>query len=68
MNEDLSQPHVHDYVKSVSKPIINNGVCVVCGDKTQVRFNIRFKGTPICESCANAITMQQVYDFVHRDR
>lgn len=33
--------------------------CKVCGDKTEVVFNIDFKATPICESCATAIFLQQ---------
>ena len=41
--------------------------CRVCGYKTSVVFNIRFKATPICESCANAITMQQVSDLIRQN-
>ena len=33
--------------------------CKVCGDKTEVVFNIDFKATPICEGCASAIFLQQ---------
>jgi len=33
--------------------------CKVCGDKTEVVFNIDFKATPICEGCATAIFLQQ---------
>jgi beta-glucanase (GH16 family) len=33
--------------------------CKVCGDKTEVVFNIDFKATPICENCATAIFLQQ---------
>jgi len=41
--------------------------CKVCGEKTQVIFNINFKATPICESCARAITMQQVTDMCSKN-
>lgn len=33
--------------------------CKVCGKKTEVVFNINFKATPICESCATSIFLQQ---------
>lgn len=33
--------------------------CKVCGNKTEVVFNIGFKATPICEGCATAIFLQQ---------
>ena len=33
--------------------------CKVCGEKTEVVFNINFKATPICESCATSIFLQQ---------
>jgi hypothetical protein len=33
--------------------------CKVCGDKTKNGFNIDLKRTPICESCANSIMLQQ---------
>ena len=33
--------------------------CKVCGDKTEVVFNIDFKALPICEECATAIFLQQ---------
>lgn len=41
--------------------------CVVCGDVTAVVFNIKFKRTPICESCASTIALQQVTDLVSRN-
>lgn len=34
--------------------------CKLCGTRTNNGFNINFKLTPVCESCATAITMQQV--------
>lgn len=33
--------------------------CKVCGDPTDVSFNIGFKKTPICENCAISIFLQQ---------
>ena len=33
--------------------------CKVCGEKTNVVFNIDFTATPICEGCATAIFLQQ---------
>jgi protein-arginine kinase activator protein McsA len=33
--------------------------CKVCGNKTEVVFNIDFKAKPICEGCATAIFLQQ---------
>lgn len=38
--------------------------CKVCGDKTEVVFNIDFKATPICEGCANVIFLQQAQWYV----
>ena len=34
--------------------------CKVCSKITLNGFNIDFKLVPICEDCANAITIQQV--------
>ena len=42
-------------------------ICRVCGEETPWVFNIKFKATPICESCANAITLQQVTDLVRQN-
>ena len=33
--------------------------CKVCDKETEVVFNINFKATPICESCATNIFAQQ---------
>lgn len=33
--------------------------CKVCGDETEVIFNIKFKAVNICESCARSIFIQQ---------
>lgn len=37
--------------------------CKVCGEKTEVIFNINFKATPICESCATSIFLQQAQQY-----
>lgn len=42
--------------------------CTICGDETNVAFNIKFRLTPICEACANAITSQQVADLIAKNR
>ncbi len=34
--------------------------CKVCGEDTPNVFNIKLSATPICESCADSITYQQV--------
>jgi hypothetical protein len=34
--------------------------CLICHKETENVFNINLTQKPICESCANAITMQQV--------
>ncbi len=34
--------------------------CKICGSETVVVFNIKLAATPICESCARAITGQQI--------
>lgn len=44
----------------------NDLLCVVCGNKTNVIFNIKFKAVHICESCANTITAQHITDLVSR--
>jgi len=41
--------------------------CKVCGGLAVNRFNIDFDLVPVCEQCANAITMQQVEWLVGRD-
>jgi len=33
--------------------------CKLCEEETEVVFNINFKATPICESCASRIFLQQ---------
>lgn len=42
--------------------------CVVCGDKTQVVFNINFKATHICEDCATKIFIQQAVWYATGDK
>lgn len=34
--------------------------CKICGEETNVRFNIDFDAVYICEGCAVAITTQQM--------
>ena len=34
--------------------------CKVCGERTDVVFNIALKAVSVCEGCAWAITCQQV--------
>lgn len=41
--------------------------CKVCGQKTEIVFNIQFKATPICESCAVSICLQQVVWYSKQD-
>ena len=42
--------------------------CKVCGEKTDVIFNIDFKKTPICEECATAIFLQQAKWYAEQQR
>jgi hypothetical protein len=41
--------------------------CKICGEETDVIFNIDFVATPICEFCARAITIQQVAWYVDKE-
>jgi hypothetical protein len=41
--------------------------CRVCDGPTSVVFNIGMRATPVCEGCANAITLQQVQDLVKQN-
>lgn len=41
-------------------------ICKVCGNPAEAYFNISFKAVPICEGCANQITMQQVKDLIFK--
>jgi len=38
--------------------------CVVCGSLTKTVFNIQLMAIPVCETCANTITLQQVQHLV----
>lgn len=38
--------------------------CRLCGDPTEVVFNIRLHRVPVCERCACSITMQQATDVM----
>ena len=42
--------------------------CKVCGEKTDVNFNIDLKKTPICEECATAIFLQQANWYAEQQR
>ena len=40
-------------------------ICKVCDQSVScAMFNIEFKPVPICESCANSITLQQIQDLI----
>lgn len=41
--------------------------CKVCGDRTNSIFNINFKATPICESCAKRIFLQQAVWYTQQN-
>lgn len=42
--------------------------CKVCAKQTPVVFNINFKAVPVCESCANQITLQQVQNLTSKNK
>jgi len=47
------------------------GTCKLCGKTKNIAlFNIEFKPVPICEWCANGITMQHMEDLIkkHADK
>lgn len=52
-------------VQSRHKPPTILKPCVICDYQTKNRFNINFNSMPICEECANAITIQQVTGLIH---
>jgi len=37
--------------------------CRLCGEQTNVVFNINFTAVPICDECALAITKQEVVSW-----
>jgi len=42
--------------------------CTICKKPTQWIYNIGFKPVPICEDCADSITMQNVsYTFTNKN-
>jgi len=45
--------HVHD-------PEIELESCTICGQLTPNVFGINFKAIPVCETCADSISLQQV--------
>ena len=44
-----------------------NKSCVVCGEKTEIIFNINYDPVAICERCANQITAQHVKDLIDKN-
>lgn len=41
------------------------GACKVCGEPTNVIFNINLRALPICEDCATNIFLQQASWYAH---
>lgn len=39
-------------------------LCSICSKEAKADFNIELKRTPICESCANSITWQQMESLI----
>lgn len=39
-------------------------VCKICGEPTNVAFNISLDATPICEDCARRIFIQQAMWYI----
>jgi len=39
--------------------------CRICGEGTNIDFNIDFKPVAICENCAGAITKQNVISLIN---
>jgi hypothetical protein len=49
-----------DYIlKQFEEKQPNKTKCKLCNSKTETVFNINFKPTRICESCAKAVFLQQ---------
>ena len=47
----------------------NQKKCKLCGDPTDVGFNIKLKLVPVCEPCADSITLQQIsYVFKNKEQ
>lgn len=44
----------------------NKQKCVVCKEMTPVIFGINMKPVPLCDNCANQITVQQVQDLINK--
>ena len=45
--------------------IAKGAKCKICGNKAEFIYNIGFKPTPICERCANAITIQNIHHLMN---
>ena len=41
--------------------------CKICGSKTDIGFNIKFKLVNICEDCAKSIFIQQATWYVNQN-
>jgi hypothetical protein len=42
--------------------------CALCGEITDSIFNINFKMVFICDSCADAVTLQNMQELIHKRR
>lgn len=38
--------------------------CKLCNNETNIIFNIKFKAMPICQSCADSISLQNIQDLL----
>lgn len=61
---DNSMTSVNAMIEEQETNEPNMKECKVCGTNTKVIFNIKFKETPICDSCATAIFLQQAKSYV----
>lgn len=41
--------------------------CKLCNTETNIIFNIRFKRTPVCQSCADSISLQNIQDLFSKN-
>ena len=44
---------------------VNKQKCKCCGKLTEYVVNIKLKAVPICDVCADSITIQQVNFIIH---
>lgn len=68
--ENMLKSWAHDIIE-LNQENINNvddsKSCKVCSDETKTVFNINFKATPICESCAISIFLQQANWYTQQE-